>query len=292
MGRKEDRITKNRLRTSYITTVLSISLVLFLLGNVGLLLLNAEKLSNYVKENIGFSVILNDNVKEVDIIRLQKDIDATPYVKATKFITKEEAQKDFTKEMGEDFVEFLGYNPLPVSIDVHLYAEYANPDSLKVIEGDFKDYPQIKDVYYHKSLVHLVNQNVKKISFILLVFSALLFLISFVLINNTIRLSVYSKRFTINTMRLVGATRNFIRLPFLISSAIQGFVGAMVAITLLIGVIYAIQNEFEQVITLYDFETIGSLFFLVIISGILITLISTYFVVNKYLRIKQDKLYL
>ncbi|HBF87443.1 MAG TPA: cell division protein FtsX [Bacteroidales bacterium] len=292
MGRKEDKLTKNRLRTSYITTIISISLVLFLLGNVGLLVLNAKRLSDYVKENIGFSVILKDNVKEVDVIRLQKDIDATRYVKATEFVTKEQAAKDFSAELGEDFVDFLGYNPLPISIDVHLLADYANPDSLKIIEADFLNYPQVKNVYYHKNLLHLVNRNVKKISFILLAFSVLLFLISFALINNTIRLAVYSKRFIINTMKLVGATRGFIRFPFLVSSTIQGFIGAIIAIGLLIGVIYGIQNEFEQVITLYDYKIIGALFFLVIVLGILITMVATFFAVNKYLRIKQDQLYL
>jgi len=275
MGRKEDKLTKNRLRTSYITTIISISLVLFLLGNVGLLVLNAKRLSDYVKENIGFSVILKDNVKEVDVIRLQKDIDATRYVKATEFVTKEQAAKDFSAELGEDFVDFLGYNPLPISI-----------------EADFLNYPQVKNVYYHKNLLHLVNRNVKKISFILLAFSVLLFLISFALINNTIRLAVYSKRFIINTMKLVGATRGFIRFPFLVSSTIQGFIGAIIAIGLLIGVIYGIQNEFEQVITLYDYKIIGALFFLVIVLGILITMVATFFAVNKYLRIKQDQLYL
>lgn len=292
MARKEDKVTKARLRTSYITTIISISLVLFLLGNVGLLVLNAKKLSDYVKENIGFSVILKDNVKEVDVIRLRKDIDATRYVKATNFITKEQAEKDFSEELGEDFVDFLGYNPLPISIDVRLLADYANPDSLKVIEADFMNYPQVKKVYYHKNLLHLVNKNVRKISLILLLFSGLLFLISFALINNTIRLSVYSKRFIINTMKLVGATRSFIRFPFLVSSTIQGFVGALIAIGLLIAVVYGIQNEFEQVITLYDFNIIGALFAIVIVLGILITLIATYFAVNKYLRIKQDQLYL
>src|SRR6056297_1571436 len=229
MAKKEPAVTKRRLRSSYLTSI-SITLVLFMLGVLGLLILNAQRLSEYVKENIGFSIILKENVKEVDVILLQKTLDAAEYVKSTKYITKEQAAKELQEELGENFIDFLGYNPLLASIEVHLYADYANPDSIKIIEQDFQQYELIKEVFYQKSLVSLVNENIRKISFIILVFSGLLFLIAIALINNTIRLSVYSKRFIINTMQLVGATRGFIRRPFLFRSVWQGIVAALLAI--------------------------------------------------------------
>jgi len=291
MKSKENKLTRRRLRSSYMTSIVSISLVLFLLGLMGLLMLNAKKLSVYVKENIGFSIILKDNVKEVDIIRLQKNLDAARYVKTTEYITKEKAARELQEDLGEDFIEFLGYNPLLASIDVRLYADYANPDSIAVIEKDLQEYDQVKEVFYQKSLVHLVNENVRKISLIILLFSALLFLIAMALINNTIRLSVYSKRFIINTMQLVGATRGFIRRPFLFKSALHGIYGAFIAIALLIGILYFAQKELKEIISLQDVEIIGILFFFVLLVGIIINWISTFFAVNKFLRLKADDLY-
>jgi len=287
----KDKISKRKLRSSFITTIISISLVLFLLGLSGLLILNSKKLSDYVKENIGFSVILKENVKEVDIIRLQKDLDATHYVKSTKYITKDEAAEDLKKELGEDFVEFLGFNPLLHSIDVKFYADYANTDSIAVIEKELTEYPQIKEVFYQKTLVHLVNENVKKISLIILIFSGILFFISFTLINNTIRLSVYSKRFIINTMQLIGATKSFIRWPFLLRSILHGIIGAFIAIGMLVAIIYFAQKELKEVVNFQDIELVGILFLLVILLGILITWVSTFFAVNKYLRLKTNDLY-
>jgi len=289
--RKEKAITR-KLRTSYITTIISISLVLFLLGLTGLLIFNAKKLSDYVKENIGFSVILKDNVREVDIIRIQKDLDATPYVKSTEYITRERAAKELQEDLGEDFVGFLGYNPLLASIDVRLYAEYANPDSILNFNRYIEKYSQIKEVFYQKSLIHKVNDNVNKISLIILAFSSLLLIISIVLINNTIRLSVYSKRFLIKTMQLVGATRNFIRKPFLLKSVLNGVLGSFISILLLLGVMYAAQKELKEVISIRDIEVVGLLFVLVIFLGVAITVLSTYFAINKYMRLKEEDLYL
>ena len=277
--------------SSYATTILSISLVLFLLGLMGLLLLNSQRLSEYVKENIGFSVILKENVKEVDIIRLQKELDATLYVKSTEYIPKERAAKEFSQELGEDFVEFLDYNPLLASIEVKLYASYANPDSIAVIEGGFQDYPQVKEVYYQKSLVNLINDNVQEISLYIFAFSLLLLLIAIVLINNTIRLSVYSKRFIINTMQLVGATNSFIRRPFLYRGMLQGILGASIAILLLLGLIDLAQRELSGVISFKEYELLGILFLAVVAVGVVLSCVSAYFAVNKYLRMKADELY-
>lgn len=283
--------TKRKLRSSYITSIISISLVLFMLGLMGLLILNANQLSNYVKENIGLSIILKENIKEVEIRKLQKTLDATNYVKATNFVDKETAAKQLQEELGEDFISFLGYNPLQATIDVKVFAQYANPDSIAMIEKDFIKYSQVQEIYYQKSLVHLVNDNVKRISLILFGFSAILFIISFTLINNTIRLSIYSQRLLINTMQLVGATRGFIRKPFMNKGILHGFLGALIANAMLSGVIYLSQKELRQVISFNNTELVGVLFLLIIITGLFITWISTFLAVNKYLRLESRAIY-
>ena len=190
MSKKESRIASRQLRSSYLTTIISISLVLFVIGLVGLLILNAHKISRHVKENISVTVFLKNDVKEVDMIKLQKSLDASVFVKSTDFISKEQAAQELKDELGEDFVSFLGYNPLLPSIEVKLKAEYANADSIAKIEQRLVKYSQVKEVSYQKSLIEAVNQNIKKISLVLLVFCGLLFIISLSLINNTIRLSV------------------------------------------------------------------------------------------------------
>jgi cell division transport system permease protein len=291
MSANRDKTTGRKLRTSYFTTVISISLVLFMLGLLSLLVLQAQKLSDHVKENITVSVILKDNVKEVDIIQLQKSLDASGYVRSTEYITKEQAAKSLQTELGEDFVSFLGFNPLLASIDVHLKAEYANNDSISWIEKDLMANTKIKEVFYQKSLVDLVNENIKKISLIILGFSSLLLMIAIVLINNTIRLSIYSKRFIIKTMQLVGATRSFIRKPFVYTGLLQGIYGALLAISMLIGVLYLAQNEMPQLIELQDIELFGIIFGFVILLGILISWICTSLAVTKFLKVKTEDLY-
>lgn len=291
MKKRESRIYTRKLRSSYITTIVSISLVLFLLSLLGILILNANKLSDYVKENIGFSLILHEDVKEVDILMLQKHLDASSYVKETEYITKEQAAEELISDLGEDFIDFLGYNPLLASINVYLFADYANPDSLMLIEEEFLNNPQVKEVFYQKSLVHLVNENIKKISLVLLIFSTLLFIVSITLINNTIRLSVYSKRFIINAMKLVGATYGFIRKPFLYRSVIHGILGGLLAFVMFGGIIIIVQKEIQEIISFQDLEIIGILFGLIIILGILISLLSTFLAVNKFLRMKSGQLF-
>jgi cell division transport system permease protein len=244
-----------------------------------------------VKENIGLSIILKENIKEVEIRKLQKTLDATNYVKATNFVDKETAAKQLQEELGEDFISFLGYNPLQATIDVKVFAQYANPDSIAMIEKDFIKYSQVQEIYYQKSLVHLVNDNVKRISLILFGFSAILFIISFTLINNTIRLSIYSQRLLINTMQLVGATRGFIRKPFMNKGILHGFLGALIANAMLSGVIYLSQKELRQVISFNNTELVGILFLLIIITGLFITWISTFLAVNKYLRLESRSIY-
>jgi len=289
--KRDNGVTRKKLRSSYATSIISISLVLFLLGIVGLLLLNAQRLSTHVLENLGFSIVLKEEAKEVDIIRLQKNLDTKVYVKSTDYITKEEAARETSEELGENFIEFLGYNPLPASIVVKFYAKYANPDSIASIEKELQRFDEIDEVMYQESLIHLVNENVRKISLIILAFSAVMFFIAIALVNNTIRLSVYARRFLINTMQLVGATRSFIRKPFLLRSAGHGIYAAIIAILLLVGVIYLIQQEFMEVISFQDVDILGILFIGVILVGIILNWISTYFAINKYLRMKSDDLY-
>jgi len=291
MKKKETSITRRKLRSSYATSIISISLVLFLLGLVGLLLLNTQRLSTHMLENLGFSIVLKTDAKEVDIIRLQKNLDTKAYVKSTDYITKDEAARETSEELGEDFIEFLGYNPLPASIVVKFYADYANADSIATIEKDLQRFEEVDEVMYQESLIRLVNENVRRISLIILAFSALMFFIAIALVNNTIRLSVYSKRFIINTMQLVGATRSFIRKPFLLRSAGHGIYAAIIAILLLVGVIYLIQQEFMEVISFEDIDILGILFLMVILIGIVLNWVSTYFAINKYLRMKSEDLY-
>lgn len=291
MLKNELKIERRKLRSSYFTSTLSITLLLILLGTIGLLLLNTKRLSDYVRENIVFKVILNDNVREVDIYRIQKSLDAQRYVKETKYITKEDASRQLKEELGEDFIEFLGHNPLLPSIEVKFLASYANNDSISLIEKDLKEFSEIKEVYYQKNLIHTVNENVNKITLIVLLFSGFLLLIAIALINNTIRLAIYSKRFLIRTMQLVGATANFIRKPFLYSSIIQGAIGALFAILFLVGLIYFIQKQLEGIISLTDIKILAILFGLVLFFGVFINWFSTYAAVTKYLHLKTDKLY-
>ncbi len=291
MSKTEDKYSKRRLKSSYITTVVSVTLVLFMLGMLGLIILHAKKLSDYVKENIGFSIIMKENIKEAGIIQLQKTLDATDYVKSTEYITKEKAAEELTIDLGEDFIDFLGYNPLLPSIDLRLKAEYANIDSLAIIENDLLANKNVKEVFYQKSLVHLISKNLRRISIIILGFSILLLIIAIALINNTIRLSVYSKRFLIKSMQLVGATQAFIRKPFILKGILHGILGAFIAILLLVGILYFSQQEIPELVNLQDADLFISIFGFVTLLGIIISWISTFFAVKKYLNLKADSLY-
>lgn len=291
MANGNEKYTRRKAQSSYFSTIISISLVLFMLGTLGLIVMHAKKLSDYVKENIGFSVILKENVKEVDIVQLQKTLDATNYVKSTEYITKEEAAESLKNDLGEDFISFLGYNPLLASIEVRLKADYANNDSIAWIERDLLSNTKVKEVIYQKSLISMVNENIKKISLVILGFSALLLLISIALINNTIRLSIYSKRFLIKSMQLVGATKGFIRRPFVIKGIMQGIYAGIIAVGLLVGILYLAQREIPELLFLQDEQLIAILFGFVILLGILISWLSTFLAVRKYLRLKTDDLY-
>ncbi len=291
MAKSKPQKLKNSLFGSYFTTTLSISMILFLFGLMGLLLINAQRLSDFMKENIGVTLILKDGSKEADVMKLQKTLEATDYIKSTKFVDKESAAVELKNELGEDFVDFLGFNPLLSSIDVTLYAGYANPDSLATLEKKLLSHTEIQEVYYQRNLVKQLNSNVEKISFILLVLSLLMFIIFAALINNTIRLSIYSKRFLINTMQLVGATQSFIRRPFIAKSALHGIYGGLISCFMFLAIFFSYQKELKSFV---DFQNPTSLALLgggIFLIGILITVISTYLAVNKYLRMRFDQLF-
>ena len=291
MKKNEPGFSKSRLRSSYLTLVVSVSLVLFLLGILGLVLINAKGLSDYFRESLSFWVMLDDDAKEADIRLLQKDLDAKTYIKSTEYVSKDEAALKMREELGEDFISFLGDNPLPPSIDVYLVSDYTSPDSVAKIEKYILEYPFVKEVYYQESLLYLINENVNKISLFLLVISLFLFLIALTIINNTIRISIYSKRFIIRTMQLVGATRAFIRKPFLVQSAFHGFLAALISMILLMGLLYMIEKEFFLMFTFENTHLLILLALAIIVTGVLINIVSTYFSVNRYLSISEDKLF-
>jgi cell division transport system permease protein len=282
---------KRKLRSSYATTIISISLVLFLIGITGFILLNAKKLSISVKENLGFTVLIKDNARDAEIKRLQKILGATDYARSAEYIDKNEAAERLKQDIGEDFVDFVGYNPLLASIEVKLTEQWANPDSMTIIETELLKFPDVKQVHYQKNILHLVNDNIRNITFILTLFSLLLLLIAIALINNTIRLSIYAKRFLIRTMQLVGAAHGFIRKPFILLSILHGLAGATIAIILLSCIIYYLNNEFTGIISFEDIYHIAALFACIIFIGIAITLLSTLFAVNKFLKLKTNQLY-
>jgi cell division transport system permease protein len=290
---QDEKHTKRQLTSSYFTSVISITLVLFMLGLLGLIVLHAHKLSDYIKENIGFEIIMQKDVREAGIIQLQKILDASPSVKSTEYITREEATKRLTQDLGEDFIQWLGEeeNPLLPSIDVRFRAAWANNDSLAKIETEILAYTGVKEVFYQKSLVHLINHNLKRISIIILGFSVLLLVISVALINNTIRLSIYSKRFLIRSMQLVGATAGFIRRPFVWSGMMQGIIGALLALLLLSGILYLAIENIPELLMLQDMKLVVALFVMVLLLGIIIAGISTHLAIGKYLSAKTDKLF-
>ncbi len=276
---------------SYFSTTLSISLILFLFGLLGLLLINGQRLSDFMKENINLTLILKEETKEADGIKLQKRFEASDFVKSSKFIGKDRAAAELKNELGEDFIDFLGYNPLLSTIDLTLYANYANPDSLTVLEKKFLTHPEIQEVYYQRNLVKQLNSNVKKISIILLAISLLMFVIFAALINNTIRLSLYSKRFLINTMQLVGATQSFIRRPFLAKGALHGIYGGLIACSMFLLLFFSYQEELKSFIEFQNSTSLLLLGGVIFLMGITISLISTYLAVNKFLKMKFDQLF-
>ena len=285
---------KRRVAGSYLMSLMSIALVLFLLGVLALLMMHAQKLSNHLKENIGFEVVMNSNVKEDKILQLQKELDAMPAVKSTEYITKEEAIRRLSEDLGEDFLQWLGNeeNPLLPSIDVRFKADYANNDSIAAIQAQLLKNTNVKEIYYQKSLVGLINQNVNRIGLALMVASLVLLIIAITLIRNTIRLSIYSKRFLVRSMQLVGATPAYIRRPFIRSGILQGFFGALLADAFLALLLYGLTKRVPELIFVQDYKIIIGIFVGIIILGMLLGGISTRLALRKYLHADVDRLYI
>lgn len=278
---------------SYALSLASITLVLFLLGAFAIFMMHARKLSNHVKENLGFEIVMNSDVKEANILRLQKELDAMPAVKSTEYITKEEAISRLSEDLGEDFLQWLGNeaNPLLPSIDVRFHAAYANSDSIAVIESQLLENTDIKEVYYQKSLVDLINNNIRKIAIVLMIISIALLIIAIALIRNTIRLSIYSKRFLVRSMQLVGATESFIRRPFLKQGVSQGFFGGLLADLFLVGILYWISKRVPDLMLVQDMYVIGAILVGVIVLGMVLAWFSTRAALDKFLKADLDKLY-
>jgi cell division transport system permease protein len=291
MGKIKPIKLKERIFTSYLTSTVSITLVLFMVGLLVLILLNAGRLTEYVREKIGFTLVLRNDLKEAEIVHLQKILSAEPYVKSIRYVDKESAARELQQELGEDFTGFLGFNPLFSSIEVRLFAPYTHRDSLAILEKDMIQFPQVKDIFYQKSLVSVINENVRKISIFLLLFSGLMLFVFSVLINNTIRISIYSQRFIINNMLLVGATRNFVRRPFVRKSILFGIYGAVLSCILLGALMITYKKELSGVINMTDVITLGTVFLVVLATGIILSWFSTYIAVNRFLKMKFDELF-
>ena len=284
-------ILSKKTLTSQITVVISLALVLFMLGLLGLIVVNAKQLSNHIKENVGFQIVLKDTTSQVELDLLKQEISSSPYTKQADYISKDVAAKKLQQDLGEDFITFLGYNPLLSSLDVKLNSDYANIDSLTLFEKEILQKHFVKEVIYHKDMIQQVNSNARIISIYILVFSGLLLIVAIALINNTIRLSIYSKRFLIRTMYLVGATQGFIRKPFIFKGIRQGLIAGLLAGFLLAGFLVLSTKYIPDLLQLQDPNLLAILFGCIMILGILISGLSAAISVRKYLRLKTDDLY-
>jgi len=291
MGIKEKNIIARRLLHSYLSSIISIALVLMLIGFFGILAANAGSVQNYFKENVRVSAILKENVEEPQAKKLQQQLEKHPAVKGSKFISKEQGTREMKQMLGENFLEAFDSNPIPISIDLYLKGEYFNPDSIRHVAASLLENKQIEEVAYQESLLEILNENFERFAYIFLIFAGLLMFISFVLINNTVRLNVYSKRFSIYTMRLVGAKRSFIRAPFLVKSIFQGVLSGLLAVLALLGLLYLVRNEFEQMFAIFDMQLVAYVLAGVVVLGAVICLVCTFFVVNKLVSLNNDDLY-
>lgn len=291
MSAGENKLIRRRLAGAWLSSVISITLVLLLVGVASLLLVNAKSVSDYFKENVQVSVLMKQEVTEDAAMDYATKLDALPFIKGTRFISKEEGTRDMTDMLGEDFLNDFETAPIPVSVDVTLKAEYVSADSLEMVKKVIGESPLVDEVVYQQSLVDKLNTNLGKISMLLGVFIILLLFISFVLINNTVRLNVFSKRFTIHTMKLVGATKSFIRGPFLGQAVFQGLFSALLAILMLLGLLFVVRREFSQLFEVFSLDLLLVVIGIVVLSGIVICLVSTYFVVGRLVSLSNDELY-
>ncbi|WP_027076901.1 cell division protein FtsX [Maribacter antarcticus] len=291
MSTSFENYQKRKLISSYFSVVLSIALVLFLLGILGLLVLNTKKMADRSKEQITISIFLKENAKEIEIEQLQKTLTLADYAKSALYVSKEEAAKKHSEAIGEDFVDYLGYNPLKNSIDVNLKADFVTEEKVTEIANTLAEKSYVDEVSYDKILVGMVAKSVEKIGFWILTASAIFTLIAVLLINSSIRLSIYSKRFVIKTMQMVGATKTFIRKPFIWQNIKLGMLGALLALIAIAGVLYYVNTNFQDLGLLDEPYIIISLLVGVFVLGILISLTSTYFATQRFLNLRTDELY-
>lgn len=291
MSSSFEKYQKRRLISSYFSVVISISLVLFLLGLLGLLVLNSKKVADYFKEQIAITVFLKDTAKEVEITQLKQSLALAEYTKSATFVSKEDAAKDHQETLGENFIEYLGENPLQNSIDVYILADYVTPQKMEEITNELKSKDFVDDVIYDKPLIAQLTENVQRISFWVLVISGIFTFIAVLLINSSIRLSIYAKRFTIKTMQMVGATKKFIRQPFVWKSVRLGIIGAIVAMIGMAVVLYYLNESFPQLQLLGDPVLLTVLFAFILLMGVIITWISTFIATQRFLNLRTDDLY-
>ena len=287
----EASTSSKKTKSVYVSTVISIALVLLMTGLLGLILIHAKNLSRYVKENIVLNIIMDESVQERNVLAFQKRVDGDAAVLRSEYVSKDSAATKLSEELGEDFVTFLGHNPLSASIDVYLHADHANTDSVAAFIKKISADKQVSEVVYQESLIELINQNIRIIGLVILAFALILLVIAIALINNTIRLAIYSQRFIIKSMQLVGATQSFIRRPFLNYGILHGFIGALIAIGLLILTLYLAQREIPELVYLKNWSVFSLVFLGVIVLGVLISAFSTYFAVSKYLKLRSNELY-
>lgn len=282
---------RRRLLNAYLSSVISISLVLLLVGIASLLLVNAKRVSDYFKENMQVSVMLKQHVKEDDALKYKTTLDDYDFIRNAVYVSKEQGLREMKELLGEDFLDVFETSPIPISIDVTLTADYVSSDSLAVVKEKIAESPYVEEVIYQESLVSALNSNMSRIALVLAVFIGLMLFVSFVLINNTVRLNVFSRRFTIHTMKLVGATRSFIRTPFLLQSILQAIVSAFIAILALIAILFFIRSEFQQLFEIFKLDLLLIVMGIVLVSGLVICFASTWFGVNKLLSLHKDELY-
>lgn len=282
---------RRRIVNAYISSVISISLVLLLVGVASLLLVNARSVSDYFKENMQVSVMLKPDVGDREAMAFMEKLDNMDFIRSAEFISKEQGAAEMSELLGEDFLSIFDASPIPVSIDVTLNADYVSADSLEVVRSRISRSSLVDEVVYQQSLVEALNANLSKISSVLAVFIALLLFISFVLINNTVRLSVFDRRFTIHTMKMVGATRSFIRAPFLVQSLFQGIFSAILAILMLLAILFVVRSEFVQLFEIFRLDLLLVVMGIVIVSGVAICMISTALVVNRLISLNKNELY-
>ena len=291
MGKGDNKLMRRRLVNAYMSSIISISLVLLLVGVACMLLLNAKSVSDFFKENMEVSVIMKPGVTEEETLAFQDELKQEGFVKSVTFISREQGEQELKEMLGEDFLDVFETSPVPVSIDMTLNAGYVSADSLDVVKGRLMSNDLVDEVNYQKTLVDALDSNFKHISIVLASFIGLLLFVSYVLINNTVRLSVFARRFTIHTMKLVGATRSFIRAPFLWRAVLQGLVAGLIAHAALWGAVSLLENRFGRLMGLLSTDMLITVMAIVFVSGLLICVVSTYFVVNKLVALKKDQLY-